>query len=27
VVINGARSIGEVSEDVCQTVDDHLTKQ
>ena len=27
VVINGARSIGEVSEDVCQTVDDHLAKQ
>ena len=27
VVTNGARSIGEVSEDVCQTVDDHLTKQ
>jgi len=27
VVINGARSIGEVSVDVCQTVDDHLTKQ
>ncbi len=27
VVINGARSIGEVSVDVCQTVDDHLAKQ
>ena len=27
VVINGARSIDEVSEDVCQTVDDHLAKQ
>jgi dTMP kinase len=27
VVINGARSIREVSVDVCQTVDDHLTKQ
>jgi dTMP kinase len=27
VVINGARSIDEVSVDVCQKVDDHLTKQ
>mgnify|MGYP005995847219 FL=1 len=27
VVINGARSIDEVSVDVCQTVDDHLAKQ
>ena len=27
VVINGARSIDEVSVDVCQTVDDHLTTQ
>jgi dTMP kinase len=27
VVINGARSINEVSEDVCQTVGNHLTKQ
>ena len=27
VVINGARSINEVSVDVCQTVDDHLTTQ
>ena len=27
VVINGARSINEVSVDVCQTVDDHPTKQ
>ena len=27
VVINGARSIDEVSADVCQTVDDHLAKQ
>jgi len=26
-VINGARSIDEVSVDVCQTVDDHLAKQ
>ena len=27
VVIDGARSIDEVSVDVCQTVDDHLAKQ
>ena len=27
VVINGARSIDEVSVDVCQSVDDHLTMQ
>lgn len=27
VVINGARSIDEVSVDVCQSVDDHLTTQ
>ena len=27
VVINGARSIDEVSVDVCQTVDEHLTTQ
>ena len=27
VVINGARSINEVSVDVCQSVDDHLTTQ
>ena len=27
VVINGARSIDEVSMDVCQSVDDHLTTQ
>ena len=27
LVINGARSIDEVSVDVCQSVDDHLTTQ